>query len=197
VPRFRCRCSSIPATSSRSILGDGQLPRSGECLTVEADRGRHQARKTRRRPAVRGPRRGGITPRRPSPNHETRLGGEGIRRLAAEPVHGDGWHAEVTENAAHIDDLISAHLQWLGRWNRLPAVDRAVLRGRGCGKLLHADDVPEPVRRRRGRGSWPRQLSTDDSPGVRQRAVLGSGDAGDPHRFGPPLRPCGGLTETL
>jgi len=49
----------------------------------------------------------------------------------------------VTENAAHIDDLISAHLQgWT--LERLPAVDRAVLRV-AVWELLHADDVPEPV----------------------------------------------------
>src|SRR5260370_8118354 len=49
----------------------------------------------------------------------------------------------VTENAAHIDDLISAHLQgWT--LDRLPAVDRAILRV-AVWELLHPDDVPEPV----------------------------------------------------
>ena len=49
----------------------------------------------------------------------------------------------VTEHAAHIDDLISAHLQgWT--LERLPAVDRAILRV-AVWELLHAEDVPEPV----------------------------------------------------
>src|SRR3977135_4413579 len=50
----------------------------------------------------------------------------------------------VTENAAHIDDLISAHLQgWT--LDRLPAVDRAVLRVAGGG-LVDGGGVPEPER---------------------------------------------------
>ena len=49
----------------------------------------------------------------------------------------------VTQHAEHIDDLISAHLQgWT--LDRLPAVDRAILRV-AVWELLHADDVPEPV----------------------------------------------------
>src|ERR1700737_838427 len=41
----------------------------------------------------------------------------------------------VTENADNIDDLIASHLQgW--KLERLPAVDRAVLRG-AVGALLH------------------------------------------------------------
>ncbi len=49
----------------------------------------------------------------------------------------------VTEHAAHIDDLISAHLQgWT--LDRLPAVDRAILRV-AVWELLYATDVPEPV----------------------------------------------------
>ena len=49
----------------------------------------------------------------------------------------------VTENSAHIDDLIAAHLQgWT--LERLPAVDRAILRV-AVWELLYADDVPEPV----------------------------------------------------
>lgn len=49
----------------------------------------------------------------------------------------------VTEHAAHIDELITSHLQgWT--LDRLPAVDRAVLRV-AVWELLHADDVPAPV----------------------------------------------------
>ena len=49
----------------------------------------------------------------------------------------------VSEHAAHIDELISSHLQgWT--LERLPAVDRAILRV-AVWELLHADDVPEPV----------------------------------------------------
>ncbi|KXW71511.1 transcription antitermination protein NusB [Mycolicibacterium phlei DSM 43072] len=92
----------------------------------------------------------------------------------------------VTEHAAHIDDLISAHLQgWT--LERLPAVDRAILRVAGW-ELLHADDVPEPV----AVAVWEllhaddvpepvavdeavelaKHLSTDDSPGF-VNGVLG------------------------
>src|ERR1700678_16371 len=49
----------------------------------------------------------------------------------------------VSEPAAHIDDLISSHLQgWT--LDRLPAVDRAVLRV-AVWELLYGDDVPPPV----------------------------------------------------
>ena len=49
----------------------------------------------------------------------------------------------VSAHIAHIDDLITSHLQgWT--LDRLPAVDRAVLRV-AVWELLHADDVPEPV----------------------------------------------------
>src|SRR4029078_1900606 len=48
----------------------------------------------------------------------------------------------VAGHTAHSDDLISAHLQgWT--LDRLPAVDRAILRV-AVWELLHADDVPEP-----------------------------------------------------
>lgn len=67
----------------------------------------------------------------------------------------------VTEHAAHIDDLISAHLQgWT--LDRLPAVDRAILRV-AVWELLHADDVPEPVAVDEA-VELAKQLSTDDSP---------------------------------
>lgn len=75
----------------------------------------------------------------------------------------------VTEHAAHIDDLISSHLQgWT--LDRLPAVDRAVLRV-AVWELLHAEDVPEPVAVDEA-VELAKQLSTDDSPGF-VNGVLG------------------------
>jgi N utilization substance protein B len=75
----------------------------------------------------------------------------------------------VTEHAAHIDELISAHLQgWT--LQRLPAVDRAVLRV-AVWELLHADDVPEPVAVDEA-VELAKELSTDDSPGF-VNGVLG------------------------
>ena len=75
----------------------------------------------------------------------------------------------VTDNAAHIDDLISAHLQgWT--LDRLPAVDRAILRV-AVWELLHAIDVPEPVAVDEA-VELAKQLSTDDSPGF-VNGVLG------------------------
>lgn len=75
----------------------------------------------------------------------------------------------VTEHSAHIDDLISAHLQgWT--LERLPAVDRAVLRV-AVWELLHADDVPEPVAVDEA-VELAKSLSTDDSPGF-VNGVLG------------------------
>lgn len=75
----------------------------------------------------------------------------------------------VTEHAAHIDDLISAHLQgWT--LERLPAVDRAILRV-AVWELLHAEDVPEPVAVDEA-VELAKKLSTDDSPGF-VNGVLG------------------------
>src|ERR1700752_2183546 len=75
----------------------------------------------------------------------------------------------VTENAAHVDDLISSHLQgWT--LDRLPAVDRAILRV-AVWELLHADDVPEPVAVDEA-VELAKQLSTDESPGF-LNGVLG------------------------
>ena len=68
----------------------------------------------------------------------------------------------VSEHLAHIDDLISSHLQgWT--LDRLPAVDRAILRV-AVWELLHADDVPEPVAVDEA-VQLAKELSTDDSPG--------------------------------
>lgn len=75
----------------------------------------------------------------------------------------------VTAHAAHIDDLISSHLQgWT--LERLPAVDRAILRV-AVWELLHADDVPEPVAVDEA-VELAKELSTDDSPGF-VNGVLG------------------------
>ena len=68
----------------------------------------------------------------------------------------------VGEHLAHIDDLISSHLQgWT--LDRLPAVDRAILRV-AVWELLYADDVPEPVAVDEA-VELAKGLSTDDSPG--------------------------------
>ncbi|OBF44129.1 N utilization substance protein B [Mycobacterium sp. 852002-50816_SCH5313054-b] len=75
----------------------------------------------------------------------------------------------VSEHAAHIDDLISSHLQgWT--LDRLPAVDRAILRV-AVWELLYADDVPEPVAVDEA-VQLAKELSTDDSPGF-VNGVLG------------------------
>jgi N utilization substance protein B len=75
----------------------------------------------------------------------------------------------VTAHAAHIDDLIASHLQgWT--LERLPAVDRAILRV-AVWELLHADDVPEPVAVDEA-VELAKELSTDDSPGF-VNGVLG------------------------
>ena len=75
----------------------------------------------------------------------------------------------VTEHAAHIDELITSHLQgWT--LDRLPAVDRAVLRV-AVWELLHADDVPAPVAVDEA-VELAKKLSTDESPGF-VNGVLG------------------------
>ena len=75
----------------------------------------------------------------------------------------------VTEHAAHIDELITSHLQ---SWTleRLPAVDRAILRV-AVWELLHATDVPEPVAVDEA-VELAKELSTDESPGF-VNGVLG------------------------
>lgn len=75
----------------------------------------------------------------------------------------------VAEHIAHIDDLISSHLQgWT--LDRLPAVDRAILRV-AVWELLYADDVPEPVAVDEA-VQLAKELSTDESPGF-VNGVLG------------------------
>jgi transcription antitermination protein NusB len=75
----------------------------------------------------------------------------------------------VDEHLAHVDDLITSHLQgWT--LDRLPAVDRAILRV-AVWELLHADDVPGPVAVDEA-VELAKELSTDDSPGF-VNGVLG------------------------
>jgi N utilization substance protein B len=75
----------------------------------------------------------------------------------------------VSADAAHIDELIASHLQgWT--LDRLPAVDRAILRV-AVWELLHADDVPEPVAVDEA-VQLAKELSTDESPGF-VNGVLG------------------------
>ena len=77
----------------------------------------------------------------------------------------------VGEQIAHIDDMISSHLQgWT--LDRLPAVDRAILRV-AVWELLYADagDVPEQVAVDEA-VQLAKELSTDDSPGF-VNGVLG------------------------
>ncbi len=75
----------------------------------------------------------------------------------------------VSEHAAHIDELITSYLHgWT--LERLPAVDRAILRV-AVWELLHADDVPEPVAVDEA-VQLAKELSTDDSPGF-VNGVLG------------------------
>ena len=75
----------------------------------------------------------------------------------------------VSEHAAHIDELLSSHLQgWT--LDRLPAVDRAILRV-AVWELLYAEDVPEPVAVDEA-VQLAKELSTDESPAV-VNGVLG------------------------
>jgi N utilization substance protein B len=75
----------------------------------------------------------------------------------------------VSAHAAHIDDLLASYLQgWT--LERLPAVDRAILRV-AVWELLHADDVPAPVAVDEA-VELAKELSTDDSPGF-VNGVLG------------------------
>jgi N utilization substance protein B len=75
----------------------------------------------------------------------------------------------VSDHFAHIDDLVASHLQgWT--LERLPAVDRAILRV-AVWELLHADDVPGPVAVDEA-VQLAKELSTDDSPGF-VNGVLG------------------------
>ena len=136
-------------------------------LTVAGDRGRHQARKRAVDLLFEAEARG-TDPRRGRRRRETALA-EGDADISPLNPYTVTVARGVTEHAAHIDDLISAHLQgWT--LDRLPAVDRAMLRV-AVWELLHADDVPEPVAVDEA-VELAKQLSTDDSPGF-VNGVLG------------------------
>ena len=130
------------------------------------DRGRHQARKRAVDLLFEAEARG-LTPAEVA-DSRTALADEksdlsGLNPYTLSVVRG------VTEQTAHIDDLISAHLQgWT--LERLPAVDRAILRV-AVWELLHGDDVPEPVAVDEA-VELAKRLSTDDSPGF-VNGVLG------------------------
>ena len=67
----------------------------------------------------------------------------------------------VVDHGGQLDELISTYAQgWT--LNRMPAVDRAILR-LGAYEVLYSADVPEPV----AISEWvglATELSTDDSP---------------------------------
>ena len=72
----------------------------------------------------------------------------------------------VAAHRAEVDDVIA---QYAEGWtlDRMPAVDRNVLRI-GVFEILHVDDVPDAVAVSEAL-ALVRELSTDESPGVRQR----------------------------
>jgi transcription antitermination protein NusB len=130
------------------------------------DRGRHQARKRAVDLLFEAEARG-ITPAEAAETRET------LARTQSDVSALNPYTVTVaqgvTQHAAHIDDLISTHLQgWT--LDRLPAVDRAILRV-AVWELLHADDVPEPVAVDEA-VELAKQLSTDESPGF-VNGVLG------------------------
>ena len=131
-----------------------------------SDRGRHQARKRAVEVLFEAEARG-LTPAEIADSRTTLAESDaetsGLNPYTVTVAHG------VTEHAAHVDDLISAHLQgWT--LERLPAVDRAILRV-AVWELLHAEDVPEPVAVDEA-VELAKKLSTDDSPGF-VNGVLG------------------------
>ena len=76
----------------------------------------------------------------------------------------------VAEHRSRIDELLTEYSQgWA--LNRMPAVDRSVLR-MGVFELLWADDVPDAVAVDEA-VTLVRDLSTDDSPGF-VNGVLGA-----------------------
>ncbi|MCG5433627.1 transcription antitermination factor NusB [Mycobacterium sp. MYCO198283] len=130
------------------------------------DRGRHQARKRAVDLLFEADQRG-LTPAEVAEGRNRIAGRQGdvapLNPYTLTVARG------VTEHQAHIDDLIASHLQgWT--LNRLPAVDRAILRV-AVWELLHADDVPEPVAVDEA-VELAKQLSTDESPGF-VNGVLG------------------------
>ena len=138
---------------------DGSYSGSGECLTARAIAGRHQARKRAVDLLFEAEARG-ITAAEVADSRNALA--EKQSDVAPLNPYTVTVAQGVTEHAAHVDDLISAHLQgWT--LERLPAVDRAILRV-AVWELLHADDVPEPVAVDEA-VELAKQLSTDDSPG--------------------------------
>ena len=130
------------------------------------DRGRHQARKRAVDLLFEAEARG-ITPAEAAESREalaqSQSGVSALNPYTVTVARG------VTQHAAHIDDLISTHLQgWT--LERLPAVDRAILRV-AVWELLHATDVPEPVAVDEA-VELAKTLSTDESPGF-VNGVLG------------------------
>jgi N utilization substance protein B len=131
-----------------------------------SDRGRHQARKRAVEVLFEAEARG-MTAAEIADSRTTLAESDdetsGLNPYTVTVAHG------VTEHAAHVDDLISAHLQG---WSleRLPAVDRAILRV-AVWELLHGEDVPEPVAVDEA-VELAKKLSTDDSPGF-VNGVLG------------------------
>jgi N utilization substance protein B len=136
-------------------------------LTVrKPDRGRHQARKRAVDLLFEAEARG-ITPAEAAQSREALA--QSQSDVSALNPYTVTVARGVTQHAAHIDDLISTHLQgWT--LERLPAVDRAILRV-AVWELLHAEDVPEPVAVDEA-VELAKHLSTDDSPGF-VNGVLG------------------------
>jgi N utilization substance protein B len=150
----------------RGERSDGKNRRGGSSRIGRPDRGRHQARKRAVDLLFEAEARG-LTPAEVADARNALAQGQSdISPLNAYTVT---VARGVTEHAEHIDDLISAHLQgWT--LERLPAVDRAVLRV-AVWELLHAEDVPEPVAVDEA-VELAKQLSTDESPGF-VNGVLG------------------------
>ncbi len=136
-------------------------------MTVrKPDRGRHQARKRAVDLLFEAEARG-ITPAEAAQSREALA--QSQSDVSALNPYTVTVARGVTQHAAHIDDLISTHLQgWT--LERLPAVDRAILRV-AVWELLHAEDVPEPVAVDEA-VELAKHLSTDDSPGF-VNGVLG------------------------
>lgn len=154
-----------PPARSAGGRSDGKQHR-GDGRNRRSDRGRHQARKRAVDLLFEAEARG-ITPAEVAESRsalsQTQSDVSPLNPYTVTVARG------VTEHTAHIDDLIAAHLQgWT--LDRLPAVDRAILRV-AVWELLHAEDVPEPVAVDEA-VELAKQLSTDDSPGF-VNGVLG------------------------
>ena len=123
------------------------------------DRGRHQARKRAVDLLFEAEARG-ITPAEAAEARET---------LAQAQSDVSALNPYTVTVAQGVTQHSAAHLQgWT--LERLPAVDRAILRV-AVWELLHADDVPEPVAVDEA-VELAKKLSTDESPGF-VNGVLG------------------------